>query len=204
MTDNNDDANIDNADDIGRDNRTSTDANRDPLSGAPGAHPVGTATGAVAGAATGAAVGTMVGGQVGMAVGGVAGAVAGGLGGKGIAEAINPTEEDAYWRANYSSRPYVNKDTKYETLQPAYRYGWESRAQNPGRKWEEVESDLSNGWDQARGNARLAWSDAKDATRDAWDRIRDEDDSMDMTNEDGSMRSGQDNWSNDKSSSRNF
>ena len=38
------------------------DANRDPISGAPGAHPVGTGVGAIAGgAAAGAAVGTVAG-----------------------------------------------------------------------------------------------------------------------------------------------
>lgn len=185
MTENNDNAAND---DRGTMDRTSTDANRDPLSGAPGAHPVGTAAGGLSGAAAGAAVGTMVGGPVGTVVGGVIGAVAGGLGGKGIAEAVNPTQEDAYWRANYSSRPYATKDTKYESLEPAYRYGWESRAKNAGKKWDEVESDMSNGWDEARGNASLAWSDAKGATRDAWDHIRDEDDQMAMDDDGGSMR----------------
>ena len=87
---------------------TGTSANRDPLTGAPGAHPVGTAAGAVAGGlATGAAVGTVA-GPVGTAVGAAVGAVVGGLAGKGIAEQIDPTVEDAYWRDNYASRPYAS------------------------------------------------------------------------------------------------
>ena len=46
------------------------DANRDPISGAPGAHPVGVGAGAAGGGATGAAVGGAVGGPVGAVVGG--------------------------------------------------------------------------------------------------------------------------------------
>src|SRR3954454_3674465 len=98
------------------------DENRDPLSGEPGAHPVGTGLGAAgAGAATGA-LGGAVGGPVGAAVGAVVGAVAGGLAGKGIAESIDPTAEDAYWRDNHSSRPYFDKTHSYDDYRPAYQY----------------------------------------------------------------------------------
>src|SRR4051812_49012093 len=90
------------------------DANRDPLSGAPGAHPVGTGIGAAAGGiAAGAAVGSVA-GPVGTLVGAAVGAVAGGLAGKGVAELVDPTAEDAYWRENYSSRPYVDNAYSYD------------------------------------------------------------------------------------------
>src|SRR5687768_18466963 len=80
------------------------DANRDPISGAPGAHPVGTGLGAAAGGmAAGAAVGTVA-GPVGTAVGAAGGAVVGGLAGKGSAEMIDPTAEEAYWRENYDTQ----------------------------------------------------------------------------------------------------
>ena len=39
-------------------------ANRDPITGAPGSHPVGTAAGATSGGVAGAVVGTAVGGPV--------------------------------------------------------------------------------------------------------------------------------------------
>jgi phage tail tape-measure protein len=72
------------------------DANRDPITGTPGAHPVGVGLGAAAGGmATGAAVGTVA-GPVGTAVGAAVGAIAGGLAGKGIAEKIDPTVEETY------------------------------------------------------------------------------------------------------------
>jgi GNAT superfamily N-acetyltransferase len=108
------------------------------------AHPVGTSVGGAAGAATGAVIGTAVGGPgVGTLVGAAVGAVAGGLAGHGIAEGIDPTVEDAYWRDNYKSRPYVQSNSSYEDYQPAYRYGWESRGQYANRTWDQAENDLS-------------------------------------------------------------
>lgn len=178
-------------DETRRDRKDGHDMNRDPISDAPGAHPVGTGLGAAGGAATGAAIGTAVGGPIGLAVGGVAGAIAGGLAGKGVAEAVNPTAEDAYWRDNYSSRPYVSDGQSYDEHQPAYRYGWESRSQNAGKKWDEVESDLSRGWDKARGHSSMAWDDAKMAAHDAWDHIDDDKDRMsndrDRMSDDGAL-----------------
>ena len=70
--------------------------------------------------AAGAATGTVA-GPVGTAVGAAVGAVVGGLAGKGIAEAIDPTVEDAYWRDNYRSRPYAS-DASYDDFGPAYAY----------------------------------------------------------------------------------
>ena len=68
------------------------DANRDPLTGEPRSHPIGTGVGAAAGgAAAGAATGTIA-GPVGTGIGAAVGAVAGGLAGKATAEKFNPTE----------------------------------------------------------------------------------------------------------------
>ncbi len=136
-------------------------------------HPVGTGVGTAAGAATGAAVGTAVAGPVGTLVGAAVGAVAGGLVGHGVAEGINPTVEDAYWRENYRSRPYVDANRTYDDYQPAYKYGWESRGQYAGKRFEDVESDLERGWDKARGASRQTWNEARNATRDAWHRVED-------------------------------
>jgi hypothetical protein len=147
------------------------DENRDPISGAPGAHPIGTGAGAAGGAAAGAAIGTAIGGPVGFAVGGAVGAVAGGLAGKGVAEAVDPTDEDAYWKANYRDQPYVNQDASYELYRPAYRYGWESHFRYPGHSWHDIEGDLETGWDGARDASTLGWNEARHATRDAWDRV---------------------------------
>lgn len=76
--------------------RTEAEAlNLDPITGAPGSHPIGTGIGATGGAAAGMAIGSMVAGPLGSAVGGAVGALAGGLAGKGVGEAVNPTAEVA-------------------------------------------------------------------------------------------------------------
>ena len=149
-------------------NKNVPDANPDPITGAPGAHPIGTGLGAAGAGTAGAAIGA-VGGPVGAVAGAVIGAVAGGLAGKAAAESVNPTAEDAYWRENYRNRSYVERDADYETYRPAYQYGWESRSRYSDRRFDEVESELAKDW-MVRGN-KLTWDRAKPATRDAWDRI---------------------------------
>jgi hypothetical protein len=151
--------------------REDRDENRDPISGAPGAHPVGTGVGAASGGAAGAAIGTAIGGPIGAAVGIVAGAIAGGLAGKGAAEAIDPTAEDAYWRENYRNRDYVDRTASYETYQPAYKVGYEGYSRHRGRKFEEVEADLQRDYERTAGRTGLAWDKARQATRDAWRRL---------------------------------
>jgi hypothetical protein len=108
-------------------------------------------------------------GPVGVVVGAVAGGIAGGLVGKRIAESINPTAEDAYWKQHYQSRPYVEKGAPYDEYRPAYQYGWESSGRCAGKPFEEVEPDLRSGWDKAK--FKLSWDKAKQAVRDAWDRV---------------------------------
>lgn len=148
-----------------------TDANRDPISGAPGAHPIGTGLGAaVGGAAAGAAAGTVV-GPVGTVIGAAVGAIVGGLAGKGVAETIDPTSEAAYWRDNFKSRPYAENATSFDDYGPAYGYGVSSYTKYPGRSFDDAEADLSRNWDGARGASKLQWDQARNATRDAWERI---------------------------------
>lgn len=144
-------------------------ANRDPITGAPGAHPVGVGIGAAAGGAAGAAIGTVA-GPVGTAVGAAAGAIAGGLAGKAAAESVDPTVETAYWRTYYTTRPYVDKGAPFTDYEPAYRYGWESYGTYRGRPMDEFEADLARDWERRKGNSRLNWDRAKLATRDAYDR----------------------------------
>jgi hypothetical protein len=148
------------------------DSNPDPITGAPGAHPVGTGLGAAGGGATGAAIGA-VGGPVGMAVGAVVGAVAGGLAGKGVAEMVDPTVEDAYWENNHHKQPYYEKGSEYSDYAPAYRTGYQSYTTHgaAGRKFEDVEPDIRRSYESAKGNTRVGWDKAKHATRAAWDRI---------------------------------
>jgi hypothetical protein len=150
------------------------DSNPDPITGEPGSHPIGVGVGGAGGAAAGAAVGGVVGGPVGAVVGGVVGAVAGGLAGKGVAETIDPTVEEDYWRKNYSSRPYSKSDKKYEDYDPAYRYGWEAAAKKEyrGRRFEDVEQELAKGWPAYSNTPNTGWSDVRLVTRDAYERIQ--------------------------------
>ena len=147
-----------------------TDANRDPITKTPGAHPVGTGVGAAGGATAGAAIGA-IGGPVGAAVGLVAGAIVGGLAGKGVAEKIVPTVEDGYWKDNYSKRSYAEKNLSYDNYQPAYRTGYEGYSRYPGKKYEQVETDLQRDYEKSKGKSNLTWDKAKHATRDAWHRV---------------------------------
>lgn len=147
-------------------------ANRDPITGEPGAHPVGTGVGAaVGGAAAGAAVGSVA-GPLGTAIGTAAGAVVGGLAGKAAAEEIDPTAESAYWRENYAARPYVEKGARFDDYSPAYEYGVHSATRWADRDFDDVETDLSRNWDAARGKSSLSWERARHAARDAWNRVR--------------------------------
>ena len=158
---------------MNRMDKSKADANRDPITGAPGSHPVGTGVGAaLGGAAAGAVTGTMA-GPVGTVVGAAVGAVVGGLAGKGVAELVDPTREDAYWRDNFKHRPYVKRDTSFDDYGPAYRYGVDAYSRQPGRSFDEVEPELAREWPTARGASRLPWDDAKNATRDAWERVGD-------------------------------
>ena len=154
----------DNLDDVNRLNR---DKNPDPITGAPGSHPVGTGVGAAGGAATGAVVGA-VGGPVGAVVGGVAGAVVGGLIGKGISESIDPTE-DAYWRGEYARRPYFRSGRRYEDYEPAYRLGYRAYDVYQGDYDDRLDDDLRRTYETNwRGESTLEWDDARQAARDAY------------------------------------
>lgn len=144
------------------------DLHADPLSGAPGAHPVGTGVGAVAGgAAAGAAIGAIA-GPVGVFIGVALGAVVGGLAGKGVAEMIDPTAEEAYWRATYASRSYVAAGATYDDYGPAFVHGVNAHREHPGVAFDEIDSTLAQDWQRARSTSTLEWGAARHASRDAW------------------------------------
>ena len=161
-------------------NNTSSKTRVTPThSGELGDHPVGGAVGAVVGAvagaaavgaAQGAAVGAMA-GPAGLAAGVAIGGVIGALAGKGAAQIINPTTEDAYWSEHYTTRPYIEPNVTYDEYGPAYRHGIEAYGRFEGRRYEEIEPQLSKEWDKARGTSNLSWDKATPATRDAYDRL---------------------------------
>lgn len=146
--------------------------NEDPLTGAPGAHPVSTGVGAIIGGIAGAAIGTAVAGPVGAAAGAslAAGALVGGLAGKYTGEAIDPTVEDAYWREQHASQPYATEGP-YEDFEPAYRTGYEGFTRHTGEKFSDVEEPIRA--DYERQQAKVPWDKARPATESAWQRVYD-------------------------------
>lgn len=151
-------------------NRKDKSRNPDPITGAPGSHPVGTGLGAAAGgAATGAAVGTFA-GPVGTLAGAAVGAVVGGLVGKGIAEKVDPTIEDSYWRENHPRQAWGHKRS-YDDFSPAYRAGYEGYGEfgATGRTFEESEVELRRRYEI--NQPALSWDEARPATEAAWRRF---------------------------------
>lgn len=147
------------------------DLNRDPITGAPGSHPVGVGVGGTGGAVAGAAVGSLL-GPIGTLVGGAVGAIAGAAAGKGVAERLDPTGEAEYWRTEYANRPYTDASFDYDSdYAPAYRYGLTVREQYGSRVWDDtLEAQARLGWESAKDNSRLSWEQAREAVRDAFDR----------------------------------
>lgn len=160
-------------------NQSGRDANEDPITGAPGSHPVGTGLGAAGAGAAGAAIGA-VGGPIGAVVGGAVGAIIGGLGGKAIAENIDPTVEDAYWRENHRNQDFARGADDYDAYAPAYRTGYSSVGRyGPDATFEDSEASLRADYERefgtvGNGDGHLSWEEAKAATRAAWNRVRNE------------------------------
>ena len=149
-----------------------SDLNADPITGEPGSHPVGTGIGGIGGAAAGAAIGTMA-GPLGTLIGGAIGAIVGGGAGHAAAEAIDPTREEAYWRAEYANADHYQEGHDFDRdLHPAYAVGYANRARYPAdARFEDHESDLERSWNNVKGESRMEWNEARRASRDAWNRI---------------------------------
>ena len=148
------------------------DTNPDPLTGEPGSHPVGTGVGAASGGLTGAAIGAAVGGPVGAAIGAVVGGVAGAYGGRGVAEAINPTEEDNYWRENHEKQEWAQGDAaSFDHYHPAYKTGYEGVMKYAGKDYHQIETDLARDYQKNDANPAIPWDRARPAVRAAWHRV---------------------------------
>ncbi len=158
---------------IEREIKVPRDSNPDAITGAPGSHPVGAGVGAATAGVAGAVIGSVVPGVgtlIGGAAGIVVGAVFGGLAGKGIAEVMDPTVEETYWRNTYRSRPYYQDGYSFDDdYAPAYMYGYTVRTTNKGKLYDDLtDADLRAGWDKIKAKSRLSYGDAKAVARDAW------------------------------------
>ncbi len=148
--------------------RNDDELHRDPLTGTPGSHPVGTGVGSAGGALAGAAFGAM-GGPAGALVGMVAGAIVGGMRGNIVAEQVNPTVERDHWRERFADESYVEPGRSYDDYAPAYELGWSSRS-NRTDSFDALEPTLASEWAARRGTSGLDWPQARPATRAAWER----------------------------------
>ncbi|MBA4064345.1 MAG: hypothetical protein C0501_11660 [Isosphaera sp.] len=149
--------------------------NPDPLTDAPGSHPIETGVGAVVGGAlSGLAVGTLTAGPLGAVAGAIAGgAVAGGYAGKGVGELLDPTTEDN-WIRDYLARRRAEPDYDAATdpaATDAYRFGLRAEARFHGRSFAESEAALRAEWEALHPNR--GWSDARRPAQDGFDRARD-------------------------------
>ncbi|MEP6955580.1 MAG: hypothetical protein ABI883_02050 [Chthoniobacterales bacterium] len=151
--------------------KSEADLNQDPITGEPGSHPIGTGVGTTGGGLTGAAIGAAVGGPVGAAVGAVVGGIVGAYGGRGVAEAVNPTLEEKYWRENHSSRVWADESASYDHFAPAYRTGYEGITKYSGREYHEIEGDLARDYEKNDAHPAIPWDRARPAVRAAWDRV---------------------------------
>ncbi len=144
--------------------------NLDPITGEAGSHPVGTGIGALSAGAAGAAFGAM-GGPIGVVVGGAIGVVVGVAAGHGVAEGVNPTAENAYWRDAYLSEPYFEEGYIFEDYDPAYQLGYARYHLYRGQTFDDAETDLKDEWQESKGDSQLSWEQAKQAAKAGWDRI---------------------------------
>ena len=137
--------------------------NLNPITQEPGIHPVSTGVGAgIDSAAAG-----VIGASAGAVRDGVFGA---GVGQKAVAESVNPTVEEAYWRENYNQEPYYESGRTFDDYGPAYLLGLSGRTSYDG-SFDDVERQLEGEWQIQRASSSLSWGQARLASRAAWDRV---------------------------------
>ena len=157
-----------------KDKTTATDReNRDPITGEPGSHPLGTSLGAAGAGAVGMVLGTVVGGPILGAVSAAIAASAGGVVGHTVGEQMNPTYLDVepVLREQFPTRPYA-AGRRYEEYSDAYEFGAAERARL-SQPWDDtLEPELKDRWeerwDHTKERTRLKWDEARGAVKDAW------------------------------------
>lgn len=93
------------------------------------------------------------------------------LAGASAAEAVNPTEEETFWRLSYIGEPYYLAGRPYEYYAPGFRAGWEGRVRHSGRTFIEAEADLMRGYLSIRDEFDPSWLDMRPAAQAAWNRV---------------------------------
>lgn len=150
--------------------------NPDPLTDAPGAHPIETGLGAIlGGVASGLAVGLATAGPMGAVAGAIiGGSAAGGLAGKGVGELIDPTTEDNWIRDYLAEHRHANRPLNTFSGD-AYRFGVRSEALYPHSDFEFVIPQLRGEWERmhADEDREADWDNVETFVRDGFTRSRD-------------------------------
>jgi hypothetical protein len=78
-----------------------------------------------------------------------------------------------YWKTHFYAASYHVSDCGWNDYHPAYRLGFGAYFRYRGRRFDEVVFDLVRNWESIKGNSRLSWNQAKHAVRDGWEFVED-------------------------------
>lgn len=81
------------------------------------------------------------------------------------------TEHEEHYLRTFRDAPYYSSGRSWMDYAPAYRYGFERYAGQPGRHFEDIETQLEADWETGRATSRLAWAEARGPIRDIWRRL---------------------------------
>ena len=83
---------------------------------------------------------------------------------------VYPKTQATYWREQHSKQPYA-KNYSYEQFEHAYRTGYTSFRDNPGKKFGEVEDSVAVEYEQGKPDAALPWDTVRPAVSSVWERM---------------------------------
>jgi hypothetical protein len=83
---------------------------------------------------------------------------------------VYPKTEVTYWRRRHGKQPYA-KTYSYEEFEHAYRTGYTSFLNNPGKKFGEVVQSVAVEYEQGKPDAALPWDTVRPAVSSVWDRM---------------------------------
>ena len=83
---------------------------------------------------------------------------------------IYPEREAVYWREKHSKQPYA-KNYSYNQFEHAYRTGYASFLNNPGRKFGEVEESVAVEYEQGKPDSALPWDTVRPAVSSVWEKM---------------------------------
>ena len=83
---------------------------------------------------------------------------------------VFPENEAAYWKAQHSKQSYA-KNSSYDQYEHAYRTGYTSFQNYPGKRFDEVEESVANDYETGKPDSALPWDTVRPAVSSVWDRM---------------------------------